>query len=271
MAVCYTVRGHTEAGCDLTRLAGLEPAAVICEIIKEDGEMARRDDLEILPKNMAKIGTIADLINYRIANEQTVEAIANYPMQTEFGEFTAYRFKEKIQRIPIWHWSGQPSEGVSTVRVHSFQPLRDLFTVQLPNSGKSNWDIHASLKEISQSERGVFVWIGHQQTIDMGERSITLSLTNPTHRLNTNPTAALGLAHRFYVIWACVICVCCHHRLKFNALSGFDLNGRKPLPTQTTNSNSLDKNHGICSLWLFNNFSSWIKPYDFLTRLSCWR
>ena len=88
--------GHTEAGCDLTRLAGLEPAAVICEIIKEDGEMARRDDLEIFAKEHGlKIGTIADLINYRIANEQTVEAIANYPMQTEFGEFTAYRFKEK--------------------------------------------------------------------------------------------------------------------------------------------------------------------------------
>ncbi|WP_350617315.1 3,4-dihydroxy-2-butanone-4-phosphate synthase, partial [Pseudomonas sp. HY7a-MNA-CIBAN-0227] len=66
--------GHTEAGCDLARLAGLEPAAVIVEIINADGTMARRDDLEIFAKEHGiKMGTIADLINYRIANEQTVE------------------------------------------------------------------------------------------------------------------------------------------------------------------------------------------------------
>ena len=68
--------GHTEAGCDLARLAGLEPAAVICEIIKAEGEMARRDDLEVFAKEHGlKIGTIADLIHYRMTNEQTVEVI----------------------------------------------------------------------------------------------------------------------------------------------------------------------------------------------------
>ena len=68
--------GHTEAGCDLARLAGLEPASVICEIIKEDGEMARRDDLlEFAKQHGLKIGTIADLIHYRMTSEQTVEMI----------------------------------------------------------------------------------------------------------------------------------------------------------------------------------------------------
>lgn len=148
--------------------------------------------------------------------------VATYPMQTEFGEFTAYRFKEKnSEDTHLALVKGNPQEGVSTVRVHSFQPLRDLFTVQLPNSGKSNWDIHASLKEISQSERGVFVWIGHQQAIDMGEALDNFVADKPnSHRLNTNPTAALGLVHRFYVIWACVICVCCHHRLNSTRYQG---------------------------------------------------
>ena len=87
--------GHTEAGCDLARLAGLEPAAVIVEIINPDGTMARRDDLEkFAAEHGIKIGTIADLINYRITHEKTVEQVASFALNTEFGEFTAYRFAE---------------------------------------------------------------------------------------------------------------------------------------------------------------------------------
>ena len=75
--------GHTEAGCDLTRLAGLEPAAVICEIIKEDGEMARRDDLEIFAKEHGlKIGTFVDLIKWRVVNDHIVLYFFCYPMHT---------------------------------------------------------------------------------------------------------------------------------------------------------------------------------------------
>ena len=87
--------GHTEAGCDLARLAGLEPASVIVEIIKPDGEMARRDDLEVFAKEHGlKIGTIADLIQYRMATEQTVSEVEHFAIQTEHGDFTAYRFSE---------------------------------------------------------------------------------------------------------------------------------------------------------------------------------
>ena len=163
--------GHTEAGCDLTRLAGLEPAAVICEIIKENGEMARRDDLEIFAKEYGlKIGTIADLIQYRIANEKTVEEVAQYPLHTEFGEFTDYRFKEKnANDTHVALVKGKPSDGVTTVRVHSFQPLRDLFGVQTPQNGKSNWSIRSALEVLGKEERGVFVWIGNDSPIDMGE------------------------------------------------------------------------------------------------------
>src|SRR5579863_8948306 len=82
-----TRAGHTEAGCDLMRLAGLEPTAVIVEILNEDGSMARRPDLEKFAKeHKLKIGTIADLIRYRIEKEKTVERVAERRVPTEFGE-----------------------------------------------------------------------------------------------------------------------------------------------------------------------------------------
>ena len=199
---------------------------MICEIIKEDGEMARRDDLEIFAKEHGlKIGTIADLINYRMANEQTVEEIASYPMHTEFGEFTAYRFKEKnADDTHLALVKGNPQEGVSTVRVHSFQPLRDLFSVQMPNSGKSNWDIQNSLQEISQSERGVFVWIGHQQAIDMGEALDNFVAEKPTSPLQQQPYRSIGVGAQILRHLGVRDMRLLSSPLKFNALSGFDLN-----------------------------------------------
>lgn len=84
-----TRAGHTEAGCDLTRLAGMEPAAVIVEVLNEDGSMARRPDLEAFAREHdIKIGTVADLIQYRLQNEPTVERMASYKLPTAFGEFT---------------------------------------------------------------------------------------------------------------------------------------------------------------------------------------
>src|SRR5918994_620873 len=83
-----TRAGHTEAGCDLARLAGLEPAAVIVEILNDDGTMARRPDLERFAQQHAlKIGTIADLIRYRLEKERSVERIAERDIATEFGSF----------------------------------------------------------------------------------------------------------------------------------------------------------------------------------------
>jgi len=89
--------GHTEAGCDLARLAGFVPAAAIVEIMNEDGTMARRPDLEIFAqKHGLKIGTIVDLIHYRIANERTVTRKDSWPVQTEHGEFMLHTFTDTI-------------------------------------------------------------------------------------------------------------------------------------------------------------------------------
>jgi 3,4-dihydroxy-2-butanone 4-phosphate synthase len=89
--------GHTEAGCDLARLAGLAPASVIVEILNEDGTMARRPDLEVFAQRHGlKIGTIADLIHYRVANEKTIERVSECNLPTEFGDFRLIAFQDCI-------------------------------------------------------------------------------------------------------------------------------------------------------------------------------
>src|SRR5512135_2439796 len=94
-----TRAGHTEAGCDLARLAGFEPAAVIVEIMNDDGTMARRPELEAFARSHnLKIGTIAELIRYRLRNERSVERISEQTVQTEFGEFRLYMYEDHVHR-----------------------------------------------------------------------------------------------------------------------------------------------------------------------------
>ncbi|WP_291375484.1 3,4-dihydroxy-2-butanone-4-phosphate synthase, partial [Acinetobacter sp. UBA6720] len=161
--------GHTEAGCDLSRLAGLEPASVICEIINEDGTMARRADLEIFAeKHGLKIGTIADLIHYRMTNEQTVERIDQQSIDTEYGTFDLYRYRELGNPdIHLALVKGEPKEGVTTVRVHGFNPVRDLLKFN-KKDGEPAWNLDKALQEIASSDRGVLVWIGQRHLQDLG-------------------------------------------------------------------------------------------------------
>src|SRR5262245_39358497 len=94
-----TRAGHTEAGCDLARLAGLEPAAVIVEILNDDGTMARRPDLEKFARaHGLKLGTIADLIRYRLEKERSIERIAEQDVQTAAGRFRMYCYEDHVNR-----------------------------------------------------------------------------------------------------------------------------------------------------------------------------
>ena len=208
--------GHTEAGCDLARLAGLEPASVICEIIKPDGEMARRDDLMIFAKEHGlKIGTIADLIHYRMQTEQTVEVVESFVMPTAFGEFTAHRFKEYgCTTTHLALVKGNPANGVSTVRVHSFNPLKDLFTA------KSGWNVQSALAEIAKAEQGVFVWIGNNDSLDLGETLTAYRENSGDKPKSTYQTIGVGsqiLRHLGVKDMRLL-----SSPMKFNALSGFD-------------------------------------------------
>lgn len=151
-----TRAGHTEAGCDLARLAGVEPAAVIVEILKDDGSMARRPDLENFAQcHNLKIGTIADLIRYRIQNEQTVERMAESELPTAFGSFRVVTYQDTINRqvhFALVKGAIDPKQPV-LVRVHVHNILCDLLTLQIPECG---WPLHDILQRVCR-EGGVVV------------------------------------------------------------------------------------------------------------------
>jgi 3,4-dihydroxy 2-butanone 4-phosphate synthase/GTP cyclohydrolase II len=158
--------GHTEAGCDLTEMAGLTPASVICEIMKDDGSMARLPDLLIFAKeHNLKIGTIADLIHYRSANECLVERIAERPMNTAYGEFRLIAFRDKPSgsaHLAMVHGELAPNLE-SMVRVHQPVSILDLLETRATTH---SWTMASSMEAIKASERGVIVLLNCGETAD---------------------------------------------------------------------------------------------------------
>ena len=154
--------GHTEAACDLAKLAGLQSAGVICEIMNEDGTMARRDDLIKFGKeHEIKVGTIADLIDYRLSSDSTVDSVHNRNITNEFGNFNLIVWRDTIN--DEYHYSlskGDLSKVKSPlVRVQTQSILQD--TLGIEELGK-NWSIRKSIERISKEEAGLFVLINHR-------------------------------------------------------------------------------------------------------------
>ena len=159
-----TRAGHTEAGCDLARLAGLEPAATIVEILNEDGSMARRPDLEQFSRKHAiRIGTIADLIAYRLEKERNVERIAEQQVQTAHGEFTLYCYDDHVnQAVHVVLAKGDIAAAADPlVRVHIQDTLGDVLGVRSRGLG---WPINGAIARIAQEEAGVIVILREQET-----------------------------------------------------------------------------------------------------------
>jgi 3,4-dihydroxy 2-butanone 4-phosphate synthase / GTP cyclohydrolase II len=156
--------GHTEAGCDLAQLAGLTPASVICEILKDDGEMARLPDLIVYAKQHGlKIGTIADLIEHRSQHEKLVERVARRKVQTAYGEFDLLTYVDKTtQRTHLALAKGDIRRDAETlVRVHEPLSVMDfLEEAHYPNSTS----VHEALEKISLSGAGVLVLLHRSET-----------------------------------------------------------------------------------------------------------
>jgi 3,4-dihydroxy 2-butanone 4-phosphate synthase/GTP cyclohydrolase II len=149
--------GHTEAGCDLAAMAGCSPSSVICEIMKDDGTMARLPDLQLFAaEHGLKIGTIADLIEYRSRNESLVERIGSRTLQTAHGEFTTHAFRDQpSQTVHLALVKGQWSADAEVpVRVH--EPLSVLDALEI-NRSMHSWNLDTSLQYINQHGCGVAV------------------------------------------------------------------------------------------------------------------
>jgi 3,4-dihydroxy 2-butanone 4-phosphate synthase/GTP cyclohydrolase II len=159
-----TRAGHTEAGCDLARLAGFSPAAMIVEILNDDGTMARRPDLERFASAHAlKIGTIADLIRYRLKNERSIERIYDQPVETEFGGFQLCCYEDHVHRnVHIALVKGDLNSRLPPlVRVHIKDTLRDLVGVRSEHLG---WPLRAAVGRVAAESSGVVVILRAEET-----------------------------------------------------------------------------------------------------------
>ncbi len=160
--------GHTEAGTDLARMAGFLPAALIVEIMNEDGTMARRPELEVFAeKHDLKMGTIADLIAYRALHEQSVELKDRKAIQTEFGEFMLHTFLDLIDNT--LHYAlvrGDVSANEPTlVRVQALSTLRDVLGTELPE-GHEGWNVRRAMQRVADEGSGVIVIIAQNDSTE---------------------------------------------------------------------------------------------------------
>jgi len=153
--------GHTEAGCDLVRLAGLEPSAMIVEILNEDGTMARRSDLELFAKqHELKIGTIDDLIGYRIKHEKTVERLSECNFPSIYGNFKLFAFRNTMDasiHYALVHTENETAVIDSAepvlVRVH----MKNILADSMGSLATNSWPLANAMKQISASKQGVLV------------------------------------------------------------------------------------------------------------------
>ena len=166
-----TRAGHTEAGVDLAMLSGLEPAAVLVEILNEDGTMARRHELEIYAeKHGLKIGTIADLIRYRLETEHSVECLSTTEVETDFGTFRMLTYRDSINnQIHLALLKGEvDADEPMLVRVHVKNPLSDVLGIKRDDFGLP---LRMAMAEIAREGTGlVLVLGGHEDDEDLLRR-----------------------------------------------------------------------------------------------------
>jgi 3,4-dihydroxy 2-butanone 4-phosphate synthase/GTP cyclohydrolase II len=196
-----TRAGHTEAGCDLARLAGFEPAAAIVEIMNDDGTMARRPDLEAFARrHQLKIGTIADLIRHRLRTERSVERIAEQTVSTVHGDFRLYCYEDHVNRdvhLALVH--GDLASATPLVRVHVTDTLRDLVGVR---DGSQAWTLPAALQRIAHSPCGVVIILRQREP----PRELADAVSSLSRRASGEaPSALSGRVLRTYGVGAQIL------------------------------------------------------------------
>ncbi|PYC21949.1 3,4-dihydroxy-2-butanone-4-phosphate synthase [Aquipseudomonas alcaligenes] len=218
--------GHTEAACDLARMAGYEPSGVICEIMNDDGTMARRPELEkFAEEHGLKIGTIADLIHYRLIHERTVERVSEQPLDTELGQFTLVTYRDGVENTAHMALTlGKVcAEEPTLVRVHNMEPLRDLFLVKQPG----RWSLRAAMAEVARAGSGVVLLLGNPLTgpellAHLGKQPAPSPATYSTVGAGSQILRDLGVRKMRLM----------SSPMKFNAISGFDLEVVEYLPAE---------------------------------------
>ncbi len=210
--------GHTEAACDLAKLAGFQAAGVICEIMNDDGTMARRDDLiKFGNNNNIKVGTIADLIDFRLSSDETVENVLEENVTNEFGDFKLIVWRDKIYNEHHFSLSKGDLMGVESpiVRVQTQSILQDVLGI---NALGKNWSIRDSLRKIADEGTGLLVLINHRDAKSywlnkLEKKSIEPKRNRRVIGIGSQILRAMNLK-KITVIGT---------PTKYNAVSGFDI------------------------------------------------
>jgi 3,4-dihydroxy 2-butanone 4-phosphate synthase/GTP cyclohydrolase II len=224
-----TRAGHTEAGCDLARMAGFEPSGTIVEIMNEDGTMARRPELErFAAQHGLKIGTIADLIHYRVVNEHTIEKVAHGVVNTDHGEFTLHSYRDLLAG-DIHHAlvKGDISpDNATLVRVQLISSVRDLFVTQ-PGQ-EPNWNMQRCIKRVADEGSGVVVLLAHNESPEEILASVDIAMGKtptpvPAVKGSRNAFMTVGLGSQILRDVGVSKIRLMGAPIKYNAISGFDL------------------------------------------------
>ncbi|WP_027858989.1 bifunctional 3,4-dihydroxy-2-butanone-4-phosphate synthase/GTP cyclohydrolase II [Marinobacterium jannaschii] len=229
--------GHTEAGCDLSRLAGMTPAAAIVEIMNDDGTMARRPDLEkFAEKHNLKIGTIADLIHYRTTNEHTVVREEESELETEYGVFKCISYRDEIQNcthLALTQGDIKADEPTLT-RVHiRSEVLRDV--VGAVSDGEVKWTMRKALERVAREGKGVVLLLDSSSKIDLGEALGGLVTAKPRSKVNVSASGAyltVGTGSQILRDLGVGKMRLLSSPMKFNAISGFDLEIEEYIPCE---------------------------------------
>ncbi|CAA0117146.1 Riboflavin biosynthesis protein RibBA [BD1-7 clade bacterium] len=224
-----TRAGHTEAGCDLARLAGFEQAAVIVEIMNDDGTMARRPELEAFAQQHdIKIGTIADLIHYRVTNEKTIELIDEGTIQTEYGPFLLQRYRDTLfEDVHFVLKRGDINAETATLaRVHVANTIRDVMLADVPES--QGWNMQRALRAVAKADAGVIVLLAQQEGAEDLVYSSDLvmgrqSLPEVKEDRHTETNLSVGLGSQLLRAAGVGKMRLMSSPMKYNAISGFDL------------------------------------------------
>lgn len=221
-----TRAGHTEAASDYARLAGLLPAAVIADILTPEGIVADGPALQAFAQQHGlKIGTIADLIQFRLANERTIQRVREGIINTSYGQFqlTAYRDQTAGDVHLALSRGTITAQQPTLVRVHAQSSLRDMFNSEV--DGLSSWNIAKCLQAVAEKDHGVVVLLAREETPDQVLHSVDMALgENPVaeqYAANSYTTVGLGSqilrdlgVGKIHLMGA---------PIKYNAISGFDL------------------------------------------------
>ena len=221
-----TRAGHTEAAVDFSRIAGLQPAAVITDVLTDAGELAGGTELVAFAREHSlKIGTIADLIHYRLMHERTIEPLREGRLQTVFGAFElkVYRDQTAGDLHLALHCGNIEADTPTLVRVHARATLRDLLGTDL--EGTDYWRVGDCLAHIASEGKGVLVLLARRETDEQLLHSIDLALGKGcgTESETTDTYATVGLGSqilrdlgvgRMHLLGA---------PMKYNAISGFGL------------------------------------------------